>query len=233
MSAAACLRNEGFRYALDNGAWSAFTQGRPFDVPAFERALRKMGGNADWTVLPDIVAGGPPSLDLSLKWMRRVLDETPVALLAVQNGITPNDVRGFLGPRVGLFVGGDTKWKLDTMAAWGALGREVGCWVHVGRVNSARRILHCSSVGAHSFDGTSVSRYSVSLRRLENARQQQPLFFADGSLSAMSSDPSATYAFSPRPAMIEMPKPPPKNDVIVERLRHGLLRMTITPRGNP
>lgn len=133
VSAAGCLRNEGFPYALDNGAWSAYAKGKAFDEPAFEKALRKLGASADWTVLPDIVAGGQPSLELSLRWMRRVLDETPRALLAVQNGIKPEDVRQFLGPRVGIFVGGDTNWKLGTMGEWGHLARETGCWLHVGR----------------------------------------------------------------------------------------------------
>ena len=49
VSASGQLRNEGFRYALDNGAWSAYSQGRPFDEPSFVRALRKMGADADWT----------------------------------------------------------------------------------------------------------------------------------------------------------------------------------------
>ena len=172
VSATGVLRNEGFPYALDNGAWTAFSKGQPFDERAFEIALRKTGGGADWTVLPDIVAGGLPSLDLSLKWMRRVLDETPRALLAVQNGMEPKDVRGFLGPRVGLFVGGDTTWKLQTLPIWGALGREVGCWVHVGRVNTARRIWSCARADATSFDGTSGSKFAVTIRPLDAARRQ-------------------------------------------------------------
>jgi len=172
VSAAACLRHEGFQYALDNGAWSAYTQGRSFDVPAFERALRLMGPGADWTVIPDVVTGGHASLDLSLSWMRRVLDETPRALLAVQDGIEPSDVRGFLGERVGLFVGGSTGWKLRTLAQWAALARETGAWCHVGRVNTRRRIHACSLVGATSFDGTSASRYAVTLQPLDHARRQ-------------------------------------------------------------
>ena len=176
VSAAGCLRPEGFAYALDNGAWSAYTQGRPFDERAFVVALRKLGASADWTVLPDVVMGGLASLDLSLGWMRRVLDETPRALLAVQNGMTPDDVRGFLGARVGIFVGGDTRWKEDTIGMWSAIGREVGCWVHVGRVNTERRIAICTAEGATSFDGTSASRFARSLPRLDAARRQGNLF---------------------------------------------------------
>lgn len=172
VSAAGCLRSEGFQYALDNGAWSAFTQGRPFDERAFEVALRKMGRDADWSVVPDIVSGGHASLELSLRWLRRVLDETPVAMLAVQDGLMPADVVGFIGPRVGVFVGGSTAWKLATMGDWAAIGRERGAWVHVGRVNTARRISACQVAGVTSFDGTSVSRFSKTLRPLDAARRQ-------------------------------------------------------------
>jgi hypothetical protein len=172
VSAAGCLRNEGFPYALDNGAWSAFTQGRPFDEVAFAKALRVMGAGADWSVVPDIVAGGRASLDLSLRWLRRVLDETPVAMLAVQDGMQTADVCGFVGPRVGLFVGGSTAWKLSTMSDWAILGRERGAWVHVGRVNTARRISACQVAGVTSFDGTSVSRFAKTLRPLDAARRQ-------------------------------------------------------------
>jgi hypothetical protein len=175
VSAAGDHRNEGFPYALDNGAWSAFSKGVPFDVKAFERALRSMGAGADWTVLPDVVAGGMPSLDLSLRWMRTVLDESPCALLAVQDGMGLDDVRPFLGPRVGVFVGGSTKWKLDTLSAWSALAQSLGCWCHVGRVNTRRRISRCASAGVTSFDGTSVSRFAVNLPPLDEARRQLAL----------------------------------------------------------
>ena len=175
VSAAGVLRHEGFPYALDNGAWSAFTKGRPFDVAAFQKALRALGANADWTVLPDVVAGGLPSLELSLKWMRVVLNESPRALLAVQDGMSADDVRAFLGPRVGLFVGGSTGWKLDTLAAWSTLAQSVGCWCHVGRVNTRRRIARCVQAGATSFDGTSATRFAKTLPFLDEARRQLPL----------------------------------------------------------
>lgn len=179
VSAAASLRTEGFPYALDNGAWAYYQQGRPFDTRAFERALRALGTHADWTTIPDIVAGGQASLELSLGWMRRVLDASPRALLAVQDGLTPGDVVPWLGTRVGLFVGGSTAWKEQTLPQWGTLGRQVGCWVHVGRVNTARRIALCVAAGATSFDGSSASRYGTTLPMLDAARRQLDLFCGD------------------------------------------------------
>lgn len=173
VSATGVLRHEGFPYALDNGAWTAYAQGRPWDEAAFLRALRKMGSGSDWVVLPDIVAGGLASLDVSLRWMRRVLDECPRALLAVQDGMEPQDVRSFLGERVGIFVGGSTEWKIKTMSAWGDTARTVGTWCHIGRVNSARRIALCAAAGATSFDGTSATRYAKTIPLLDNARRQE------------------------------------------------------------
>ncbi len=175
VSAAGVLRHEGFPYALDNGAWSAFTQGRPFDERLFLKALGSLGRNADWVVIPDVVQGGHASLEFSLRWMRRVLDETERGLVAVQDGLEERDVASFLGSRVGLFVGGSTVWKERTMPAWCALARRVGCWAHVGRVNTARRIHLCGVAGATSFDGTSASRYSKTLRPLDHARRQLAL----------------------------------------------------------
>lgn len=175
VSAKGCLRDEGFPYALDNGAWSAFTQGQPFDVRAFEVALAKMGASADWVVIPDIVAGGLASLEMSLKWMRRVLDSSERGLLAVQDGMAPADVAEFLGPRVGIFVGGSTDWKLKTLPAWCELANDRDAWAHVGRVNTARRIHLCAASGATSFDGTSASRFAKTVPMLTNATRQMPL----------------------------------------------------------
>lgn len=175
ISATGVHRDEGFRFAIDNGAWTAHQQRRPFDTDAFLRLLASHGARADWVVVPDIVQGGRASLALSLAWLPIVLDMAPVALLAVQDGMTDDDVGHLLGPRVGLFVGGSTEFKLSTMAAWAALGRSAAAWVHVGRVNTARRIHQCGLAGVQSFDGTSASRFSCTLPKLENARRQLPL----------------------------------------------------------
>jgi hypothetical protein len=175
VSATGVLRHEGFPYALDNGAWTAFQAGRPFDEQLFTTALRKLGRDADWTVIPDIVAGGAMSLEFSLRWMRLVLDECERGLLAVQDGMSPDDVGHLIGPRVGLFVGGSTKWKEQTLATWSSLARDRQAWCHVGRVNTRRRILACSSAGVTSFDGTSASRFAKTLPLLDGSRRQLAL----------------------------------------------------------
>jgi hypothetical protein len=183
VSAKGELRTEGMRYALDNGAWSAFVQQQPFDEAAFMVALDKLGEGADWIVLPDIVAGGLASLDFSLRWMERLKGMPTRILIAVQNGMQVGDVAGLLSPAVGIFIGGTTEWKEATAQAWGSLARRRHCHLHVGRVNSARRIRICAAAGADSFDGSGVSRYAKSLPRLDRATRRADMFAAaDSSL---------------------------------------------------
>ena len=175
VSARGVLRHEGLPYALDNGAWTAFQRGEPFDVKAFEKAVSWGAHAADWLVLPDIVAGGLKSLKMSMQWAPRLIGLCPL-LLAVQDGIKPDDVRSVLGSDIGLAVGGSTEWKESSCKMWGHLARETGCHLHVLRVNTARRIAICAHAGADSFDGTSATRFVKTLRPLDNARRQLSMF---------------------------------------------------------
>jgi hypothetical protein len=173
------LLAHGFRFALDNGAWSAHMAGRALDTGAYERAIEKVGAAADWVVAPDIVAGGLRSLDLTSAWLPR-LKCLRLVLVAVQDGMTPADVRPLMGPRVGIFLGGSTAWKLGTMQQWGDWASTLGVYFHVGRVNTARRIRMAMRAGADSIDGTSVSRYVVNLPRLAAASSQPTLLGPHG-----------------------------------------------------
>lgn len=175
LSPAGVMRTEGFAYGLDNGKWSAFTTGEPWDEAAFLRAVEGFGVDADWIVVPDIVAGGLASLELTAAWMPRLRGSCPLLLIAVQDGMAPADVAPLLGSGVGLFLGGSTDWKLATMVEWGQFAAELGVHYHVARVNTARRIRLAAAAGAASFDGSSASRFAVTLPPLERARQQPDL----------------------------------------------------------
>ena len=171
VSARGVLRAEGFQYAIDNGAWTSFQEGKPFDVAAFERAVDLLGNGADWIVVPDVVMDARASLASAEEWLPR-LDGRPL-LLAVQNGMEPADVRAWLGPRCGIAIGGDTAWKERTARQWGELARERGAHLHMLRVNSARRIRLCHEAGVDSIDGTSASRFSKTVRPLDAAVRQR------------------------------------------------------------
>ena len=171
-----CWRSEGFeKWCIDNGAWTAHTQGKPFNESNFLRCMDKLGDGAQFTVVPDIVAGGLESLAYSLDWLPR-LEGVGLLLLAVQDGMTPDDIRPHLTDDLGIFVGGTTEWKLGTLHQWGKLARETGAYFHVGRVNTARRIRLCQDAGANSFDGSSVSRFLKTLPLLDAAWRRPHLW---------------------------------------------------------
>lgn len=173
VSATGAHRTEGFQqYAIDNGAWTAYQRGEPWEEAAFVDLVAKLGSGAEFIVAPDIVAGGLDSLRRSVTWLERLEGIGRRRLIAVQDGMGTADVRPLLSRTVGIFVGGSVPWKLSTVRSWGALARDCGAYLHVGRVNTARRIALCASAAADSFDGTSVTRYAVTLPELERARRR-------------------------------------------------------------
>jgi hypothetical protein len=186
VSARGRLSTEGFPYALDNGAWTAFQEWQKgerekneLDVGAFARAVSLLGKQADFIVVPDIVQGGEESWLLSLYWLEQLKRQSYLAdaklLLAVQDGFAPDMVRPHLNERVGIFIGGGDKFKEQTLPQWGDLARERCAWLHVGRVNTTRRVALCEAAGATSFDGSSVSRFVANLPKLDGARRQTDL----------------------------------------------------------
>jgi hypothetical protein len=150
---------------------------RGWDPALYETIVERFGDRASFVVLPDLIAGGLDSLERSTEWISWALERCERALIPVQDGMTAADVAPLLTERVGIFVGGLTEFKESTSpTVWGPLAREVGCWLHVGRVNTVRRVWICGDAGAHSFDGTSVSIYSKNLRKLDGAIRQERLF---------------------------------------------------------
>lgn len=177
VSATGVHRNEGFPYMLDNGAWTAFQKGVPFDSDLFCELLDSLGAGADFVVLPDIVEGGLRSLDMSLAWADFVRAYNPRIAIPVQDGMAPEHVADLLSPDVGVFVGGSTDFKLSTMPMWARLARSKGSFCHVGRVNSMSRIRLCALAGVHSFDGTNATIFSKNLPKLDRARRKWSSMF--------------------------------------------------------
>lgn len=170
------------RYGIDNGAWGAHQLGIDFQVEPFLRLVDRCGLDADFVVLPDIVAGGMASLALSISWIRRLAGMR--LLLPVQDGMHSPAVVDVLDQHrhIGIFVGGSTQYKLQEMRHWGAVAASMERWCHIGRVNTVRRIRLCAEAGASSFDGTSATMFSCNVPMLNSARQQ-PSLLTPGSLA--------------------------------------------------
>lgn len=172
VSAAGVHRHEGFNFWIECAAWTWFMRGLEFQIAPYEKLLASHARDplCEGIVAPDIVCGGLASLDLSLSWLDRLLEYGPRIYLPVQPGIDPADVEAVIGPRVGVFVGGDSEWKEATAAFWSRLAHERGALCHVGRVNSARRLAICQRAGVDSIDGSGPSRFEKHLHEMEAAR---------------------------------------------------------------
>lgn len=161
--------NLGLPWAVDNSAYSGFNPAR------FLRLLERItsrGGKPLWVCCPDVVgnakatfemfhgrvpkhSGGEPETIHS--WRERIKDgfRLPVAYVLQdgQEAFEPPEADAY-------FIGGTDAWKLSRhsamCAAW-AKGR--GKWLHMGRVNSRRRMVAAIDMGCDSVDGGSASRW--------------------------------------------------------------------------
>ena len=165
---------DGMPYVLDNGAWSAHQAGQPWPEAPLLRLLERVSRlerGPEWVVLPDIVGGGLESLDKSRLWHDAHGGLASRWLLAVQDGMTVEAVARALDDHglAGVFVGGSTRWKWESLPDWAALGLDKRLLVHVGRVNSLHRAQLCRDIGVSSIDGSSVSRFAVTAQKLARA----------------------------------------------------------------
>lgn len=137
----------GVPWALDNGCFSA--RWSP------ERWLATLARHQDqpgclFAVVPDLVADARATNSMWCRWMHAVLRYGYRAAYVLQDGC-----QGIpLGASVA-FIGGSTDWKLGPEArALVAHAKERRLWVHMGRVNSQRRLQYAAAIGCDSVDGT-------------------------------------------------------------------------------
>lgn len=139
-------------YALDNGAYGAMKNNKPFDDEAFEAHVawaQEKDTAPLWLAVPDVVGDKEATV---YEWHRRapqLRERTGWNMaLCVQDGMETS-VLDELRPDV-VFIGGSTDWKWSTLASWCAAHPRI----HVGRCNSPKRLYECAELGVESVDGT-------------------------------------------------------------------------------
>jgi hypothetical protein len=142
------------RWAMDNGAFSGF------DAAAFMRMLEAFYGfgGCRFVACPDVVADGFATLELWPFWSRVIRGVGLPPALVLQDGMNSDDIPW--KQLAAVFVGGSTEWKLGPQAqTLIAYAQSRGLWVHMGRVNTERRIWDAARMGCDSFDGSGFSRW--------------------------------------------------------------------------
>lgn len=146
-------------WAADNDCY------RRFDPLAYTRMLDRLATAPEgclFVTVPDVVGDARATAWMFEVWWRALGRRGLPAALVAQDGLERLD--GWLQsawPRVdALFIGASTAWKLGVHAErLAGAARERGKWVHMGRVNSARRIRYAASIGCDSVDGTGWVRW--------------------------------------------------------------------------
>lgn len=148
------IPDSGLSWAVDNGAFSGL------DPVAFRRLLRRVAGQPGllWAACPDKVGDAVETLWLFDWWQQEISHlGIPVAFVG-QDG--QEDLPVPWDRFQAFFLGGSTEWKLSQAAA--DLGEEAkiqGKSLHMGRVNSKRRLLLAMEMGCDSVDGSSLSMF--------------------------------------------------------------------------
>lgn len=141
----------GQPWAADNGRFSA---PQDYTDDGFLAWLGRMPRESClFATAPDVVGDAAATLSLSAPMLPRIRAAGYPAALVAQDGLEALDVPW--NDFDALFIGGTTAWKLGLDAA--ELSREAkrrGKWVHMGRVNSLRRMRYAESIGCDSADGT-------------------------------------------------------------------------------
>jgi hypothetical protein len=113
--------------------------------------------------VPDVFhPDGSPAHDDTLASWNEWRDELAVAgwplAFTLQIGATVDNVPWDECGAV--FIGGTTEWKLGPEArALVAEAKRRGKWVHMGRVNSKKRIAYAKAIGCDSVDGTGWAKW--------------------------------------------------------------------------
>jgi hypothetical protein len=172
----ASIREGGLPWACDNDAFGAF------DAARFRRMLARFAGQPGclFVSCPDVVCDPSATLRLFGEWAPEIRAAgLPLAFVG-QDGC--EDMELPWGEFDAFFVGGSTAWK-ESLAAMLLCGQaaSMGKWVHVGRVNSYRRVRKLHDWGTvDSIDGTTFSKWPdkylpLACRWLDRLRVQPTL----------------------------------------------------------
>jgi len=144
---------DGFIWAADNAAFSNFNEER------FVKMLEKIqGSDCKFVACPDKVGDSTVTLNLFHIWQPIIKKYNLPVALVLQDGATVDSIPYSMLDAV--FIGGSNEFKLGEDARQIVKkAKEFGKWVHMGRVNSNKRLLYAYEIGCDSVDGSGYSMF--------------------------------------------------------------------------
>lgn len=144
---------DGVVFCADNGAYG---KGYPGDAAWWSWLQALPPERCAFAVAPDVPFDAAATLARSQPWLPRIRSLGILAAFAAQDGLTEQttpwddfDV---------LFIGGTTEWKMGRLArALIRAAKARGKHVHMGRVNSEKRLRYAKFIGCGSADGTYIA----------------------------------------------------------------------------
>ncbi len=159
----------GFLWAADNDAFNGFSKSRYMMM--IDRIAEVPG--CVFVTVPDVVGDHDATLESFRVWRPVLRDYGLPAAFVAQDGCRPDLVPW--SEIDSLFIGGTTEYKLGTDAASVATrAKSEGKWIHMGRVNTHRRIQYAAAIGCDSIDGSSVSMYTETYLEVHAERAAAP-----------------------------------------------------------
>jgi len=164
-------------WAADNGC---FSSARKFREATFLNWLGDLSMHAPrclFAVAPDVVGDAAGTWERSAPVLPRIREHGYKAAYVAQDGFRPEGVDWEAFDV--LFIGGTTEWKLGMGHQATAWSLEHGKPVHMGRVNSIKRLEWAAGLGCTSADGSMFvfggSKYMGRIKRaLTRANLRRP-----------------------------------------------------------
>ncbi len=165
-------------WAVDTGCFN------PQNVFHFGRYMQFLERHKAWVATclfatgPDVVGDAVATWEASRDVLPSIRRAGFPAALVGQDGLILNEIQWNTFDC--LFLGGTTVWKLGDVAREAArVAKQRGKWVHMGRVNSLRRVRYAQALGCDSVDGTHL-RYGphknlVTLNRWMEKSEERPM----------------------------------------------------------
>ena len=148
---------------VDNGVYGDTYPGDGPYLAMLAGIREELGEAADnlvFATAPDVVGDHWATWARSRAMLPRIRALGYAAAYVAQDGMEADHCCSMWDEFDALFIGGSTEWKLSAEAAQLArAARDMGKWVHVGRVSSLMRYVHAAvEMRAHSVDGTYLTK---------------------------------------------------------------------------